>query len=67
MLEEQAADLAAKVGENSRNASRLPPSDGLAKLAAKSLRTRSRRKPGRPRGQLAKDSLRRFGWHDYLL
>jgi transposase len=50
-LQAQVADLAAKVGENSRNSSKPPSSDGLAKPAPKSLRARSGRKPGRPKGQ----------------
>jgi hypothetical protein len=50
-LQSQVADLAAQVKANSRNSSRLPSSDGPAKPAPKSLRGRSGRKPGRPKGR----------------
>ena len=50
-LEAQVADLAARLGQNSQNSSRPPSSDGLAKPAPKSLRGKSGRKPGRPKGQ----------------
>jgi hypothetical protein len=50
-LEAQVADLAARVGMDSQNSSRPPSSDGLAKPAPKSLRGKSGRKPGRPKGQ----------------
>jgi transposase len=50
-LEAQVADLAARVGMNSQNSSKPPSSDGLGKPAPKSLRAKSGRKPGRPKGQ----------------
>jgi transposase len=50
-LQAQVADLAAKVKQNSKNSSRPPSSDGLGKPEPKSLRTKSGRKPGRPKGQ----------------
>jgi transposase len=50
-LQSQVADLAARVRANSQNSSKPPSSDGLAKPAPKSLRGKSGRKPGRPKGQ----------------
>jgi transposase len=50
-LRAQVADLAAQVGRNSENSSRPPSSDGLGKPAPKSLRNKTGRKPGRPKGQ----------------
>ena len=50
-LQAQVADLAARAGQNSKNSSRPPSQDGLAKPAPRSLRKKSGRKPGRPKGQ----------------
>jgi hypothetical protein len=50
-LQSQVQDLAAQVKANSRNSSKPPSSDGLAKPAPKSLRGKSGRGPGRPKGQ----------------
>src|SRR5215469_14325613 len=50
-LQSQVADLAARVQSNSRNSSKPPSSDGLAKPAPKSPGGKSGRKPGRPKGQ----------------
>jgi transposase len=50
-LQSQVADLTARVKANSRNSSKPPSSDGLAKPQPKSLRGKSGRKPGRPKGQ----------------
>ena len=53
-LAAEVADLRSRVGTNSRNSSRPPSQDGLARPAPKSLRGRSGRKPGRPKGQPGK-------------
>ena len=50
-LRAQVADLAARVTQNSTNSSRPPSSDGLGKPAPKSLRKKTGRQPGRPKGQ----------------
>ena len=54
-LQAQVEDLAAQVKSNSRNSVKPPSSDGLAKPAPKSLRGKSGRKPGRPKGQPGSD------------
>jgi transposase len=45
-------ELEARLGMNSKNSSKPPSSDGLAKPAPKSLRGKSGRGPGRPEGQM---------------
>jgi transposase len=50
-LAAQVADLAARVKQNSRNSSKPPSADGLGKPAPQSLRKKTGRKPGRPKGQ----------------
>jgi transposase len=50
-LAAQVAELRARLGQNSRNSSKPPSAEGLAKSAPKSLRKKTGRKPGRPKGQ----------------
>lgn len=45
-------ELEARLGMTSKNSGKPPSSDGLAKPAPKSLRGKSPRGPGRPKGQL---------------
>jgi transposase len=47
---ERIAELEAQLGKNSRNSSKPPSADGLAKPAPKSLRRRSGRRPGGQKG-----------------
>ncbi len=47
----EVAALRARLGQNSSNSSRPPSADGLGRPAPKSLRGKSGRKPGRPKGQ----------------
>lgn len=48
---ERIAELEARLGMSSQNSGKPPSSDGLAKPAPKSLRKKSGRGPGRPKGQ----------------
>lgn len=50
-LQAQVADLTARVRQNSKNSSTPPSQDGLGRPAPKSLRKKTGRKPGRPKGQ----------------
>jgi len=47
----QVADLAARVSQNSKNSSKPASADGLGKPAPKSLRKKTGRRAGRPKGQ----------------
>src|SRR5829696_4347086 len=49
-LRVRVAELEARLGQNPRNSSRPPSSEGLGKPAPKSLRGRSGRRPGGQRG-----------------
>ena len=50
-LRSQVEALAAQVRANSKNSSKPPSSDGLGKPEPKSLRKKTGRRPGRPKGQ----------------
>ena len=50
-LSAQVAELRARLAQNPRNSSKPPSSEGLAKPAPKSLRKKTGRTPGRPKGQ----------------
>ena len=50
-LQGQVTDLMARVKQNSKNSSRPPSSDGLGKPEPQSLRKKTGRRPGRPKGQ----------------
>jgi len=49
-LAAEVAELRARLGQNPRNSSKPPSSEGLGKPAPKSLRKKTGRKPGRPKG-----------------
>jgi hypothetical protein len=51
VLAAEVADLRARLGQSPRNSSKPPSSEGLAKPSPRSLRKRSGRGPGRPKGQ----------------
>ena len=51
VLADRVAELEARLGRNSRNSSKPPSSDGLAKPAPKSLRKPSGRKPVKQQGE----------------
>ncbi len=50
-LAAEVADLRSRLGQDSRNSSKPPSLDGPARPAPRSLRGKSGRKPGRPKGQ----------------
>ena len=51
VLAAEVAELRSRLGQNPRNSSKPPSSEGLAKPAPRSLRGKGGRKPGRPKGQ----------------
>ena len=50
-LAAEVADLRARLGQNPRNSSKPPYSEGLARPSPRSLRKKSGPRPGRPKGQ----------------